>query len=332
MKKQNQEIIIYKAKDGQTQIDVRFEKETVWLTQQTMAELFKVTVPNISMHIRNIYNEGELIKKPTVKKFLTVQKEGERDVTREREHYNLDMILSVGYRVKSKVATGFRQWATKVLRNHIVKGYTINEKRLKEQAEKFADLQNAVKTLTSVIAKKELTSEEATGILQVLSEYNYALEILDQYDHEKLKVHNVTKKDIYKIEYEELRKHIDKMGEDKKFSPLFGKEKDESFKSSISTIYQSFDGKQLYPSVEEKAANLLYFIVKNHSFVDGNKRIAAFIFVWFMNKNGILYDENRRKRIADNALVALTLLIAESKSAEKDTIVKIVVNLINREN
>lgn len=324
-----QEIIIYKTKEGHFQVEAKLEKETLWLTQKEIAVLFDIDRTVITKHLRNIFNEKELDKDSVCANFAHTAEDGKQYKT---NYYNLDAILSVGYRANSKRATQFRIWATKVLREHIVKGYSINELRFKKDHELLTDLQNAVKTLTSVISKKELTGKEATGILQVLSDYNYALEILDQYDHEKLKVRKVTKKEVFKIQYEDVRKLIDEIGKSKDFSALFGKERDESFRSSISTIYQSIGGKDLYPSVEEKAANLLYFIVKNHSFIDGNKRIAAFIFVWFLDRNGILYDENRNKRVADNALVALTLLIAESNPREKDTIVKIIVNLINKEN
>ncbi|WP_238395643.1 Fic family protein [Pontibacter pudoricolor] len=246
--------------------------------------------------------------------------------------YNLDVIISVGYRVNSKQGTQFRIWATNVLRKHLVEGYTLNEKRLKEQAQKYTDLKQTVKLLQNVIQRKELNSDESTGLLQVISDYTYALDILDDYDHQRLTIKGTHKKELFRITYGSAIAAIQTLKEKFGSSELFGREKDESFQSSLSTIYQTFGGQELYPSLEEKAANLLYFVVKNHSFSDGNKRIAAFLFVWFMEENGQLYDAYRHKRIADNALVALTLLIAESNPLEKDTMVKVIVNLINQQN
>lgn len=329
---QTGEIIIYQAPDGQTSIDVKLEDETVWLTQSQMQQLFQQTKQNMSLHIKNIYNEKELDREATVKESLTVQKEGKRSVKRKIEYYSLDIIISVGYRVKSQNGTQFRIWANKVLKNYLIKGYSINEKRLKEQAEQLESLKQAVKLLGNVIETQPLNSDEATGLLKVLTDYTYALDVLDRYDHQVLEIGATTKEELFQINYPEAMKAIDGLRDKFGGSTLFGNEKDESFQGSLAAIYQTFGGEFVYPSIEEKAANLLYFVIKNHSFSDGNKRIAAFLFVWFLEKNGILYKKDGSRKIADNALVALTLMIAESKPDEKDIMVKVVVNLINNNN
>jgi prophage maintenance system killer protein len=326
---ENNQIVIYQTEDGQTAINVTLEKETVWLTQNQMVELFQSSKQNVSLHIKNIYEEGELEKDATVKEYLTVQTEGKRSVKRTVDQYSLDVIISVGYRIKSLRGTQFRIWANKVLKEYLVKGYALNEKSLHEQAQKFETLKQAVRLLGNVIETIPLQTDEATGLLKVITDYTYALDILDKYDHRKLTIEAIHKTEAFTATYEEAMKAIKGLKDKFGGSSLFGNEKDESFRSSISTIYQSFGGNDLYPSIEEKAAHLLYFVVKNHSFSDGNKRIAAFLFVWFLEKNRILYREDGTKRLADNALVALTLMIAESKSDEKDIITQVVVNLIN---
>jgi prophage maintenance system killer protein len=327
-----EQIVIYQSANNKTKIEVRLKEETVWMTQKQMAELFGKNVMTINEHIKNVYKEGELERSATIRKFLIVQKEGKRLVNRELEYYSLDTIISIGYRVKSKSGTQFRIWANKILKEYLVKGYAINEILLKEKEQQLTDLKQTVKLLENVLQKKSLNSQEATGLLRVITDYTYALDVLDKYDHERLVVEETRKKEIFKINYKEARKAIGALKDKFGGSELFGNEKDKSFVGSLIGIYQTFDGKDLYPSVEEKAANLLYFITKNHSFSDGNKRIAAFIFVWFLERNKILYNDLGQKRIADNALVALTLMIAESKSEEKDTMVKLIVNLINKRN
>ncbi|MBH2004082.1 MAG: virulence protein RhuM/Fic/DOC family protein [Sphingobacteriia bacterium] len=329
---QTGEIIIYQAPDGQTAIDVKLEDETVWLTQSQMQQLFQQTKQNMSLHIKNIFNEQELDREATVKESLTVQKEGKRSVKRKIEYYSLDVIISVGYRVKSQNGTQFRIWANKVLKNYLIKGYSINEKCLKEQAGQLESLKQAVKLLGNVIEAQPLNSDEATGLLKVLTDYTYALDVLDRYDHQVLEIGATTREELFQITYSEAMKAIDGLRHKFGGSTLFGNEKDESFQGSLAAIYQTFGGEFVYPSIEEKAANLLYFVIKNHSFSDGNKRIAAFLFVWFLEKNGILYKKDGSRKIADNALVALTLMIAESKPDEKDIMVKVVVNLINSNN
>lgn len=325
----NDQIIIYQTEDGETSIDVTLDQDTVWLTQSQMIELFQSSKQNISLHINNIFKEGELEREATVKESLTVQNEGKRAVKRRIEQYSLDVIISVGYRVKSRRGTQFRIWASKILKEYLTKGYSLNEKRLREKSQQFEALKQTVRLMGNVIGTQELSSNEANGLLKVITDYTYALDILDKYDHRKLTIEAIHTQQAFIATYKEAMKAIQGLKDKFGGSRLFGNEKDESFRSSIATIYQSFDGKELYPSVEEKAANFLYFVVKNHSFSDGNKRIAAFLFVWFLEKNNILYREDGVKRIADNALVALTLMIAESKPEEKDIIVQVVVNLIN---
>lgn len=329
---QTGEIVIYENLEGKAAIEGRLEKGSIWLTLNQISDLFGRDKSVISRHLRNIYKEGELSPEATVAKNATVQKEGERELRRTIEYYNLDAILSVGYRVNSKQGTLFRIWANDVLHQYLLKGYSINEQRLKEKTEELQQLKQAVKLLGNVLETQPLSSDQATGLLKVITDYTYALDVLDQYDHQVLEIHDTTKEETFQITYQETMKAIHGLREKFGGSSLFGNEKDESFQGSLAAIYQTFGGQYVYPSVEEKAANLLYFVIKNHSFSDGNKRIAAFLFVWFLEKNGILYKSDGSKRIADNALVALTLMIAESKPDEKEMMVKVVVNLINAKN
>ena len=327
------EIVIYQAKGGKTTLKVKLQQETVWLSQAQLSNLFDKNKRTISEHIRNIFKEGELSENSVVRNFRTTAKDGK---SYETNYYNLDVIISVGYRVKSQRGTQFRIWATQVLKNHLIKGYSINEKRLQEQNIRLAELQQTVDLMGRVIRRRELDKTQVAGLLNVITDYSYAMSLLDQYDHQELKIHKTTRKKEFVITYEEARNAIDTLVEQsrKKGHPsqLFGKEKDKSFKGSLGAIYQTFDGKEVYPSIEEKASHLLYFVVKNHSFVDGNKRIGAFLFVWFLDINGILYTRDGKKRIGDNALVALTLVIAESRPKDKDIIIKVIINLINKEN
>ncbi|MNK19728.1 Fic/DOC family protein [compost metagenome] len=325
------EILMYQTPDGNTQLDVKLDDENVWINRQQMAELFDRDVKTIGKHINNALKE-ELNGLPTVANFATVQTEGNRKIERHIDYYNLDMIISVGYRVKSNRGIQFRIWANKILNEYLVKGYSLNESRLREQNKQLNSLKNTVNLLSNVLENKSLNTDEATGLLRVVSDYAYALDILDKYDHQQLTIEGTTAQELFAINYDEAKQAIHDLKDKFGGSSLFGNEKDQSFKSSIATIYQTFDGIDLYPSVEEKAANLLYFVVKNHSFSDGNKRIAAYLFVWFLDKNSILYKPDGSKRIADNALVALTLMIAESKSDEKEIMVKVIVNLINIKN
>ncbi len=326
---QNQ-IVIYQTEDGQTQIDVRLENDTVWLTQAQMAELFERTPQNITTHLRNAYREGELDKESTCKEYLQVQTEGKRKVKRSLKYYDLDVIISVGYRVKSKRGTAFRIWARKILKEYLVKGYAVNERIRKEQ---IGELRQLVQVVGRTIQNQELpNTTESQDLLNVVVDYTYALDTLDNYDYERLTIDKTTKQEAFHATYENAMEAISGLRDKFGGSSLFGNEKDDSFKSSIGQIYQTFGGEELYPSVEEKAAMLLYLVTKNHSFSDGNKRIAATLFLWFLNNNGILYRPDGSKRLADNTLVALTLMIAESKTEEKDVMVKVVVNLINQKN
>ena len=323
-------IIIYQTEDGQTQIDVRLENETVWLTQAQMVELFQTTKQNVSLHLNNLYKEGELKKEGTVKEYLTVQQEGKRNVSRKVKYYDLDVIISVGYRVKSKRGTAFRIWARNIIKDFLVKGYAVNERIRKEQ---IADLRQLVGMLGRTIQNQPLLSNDETNALfEVVTDYTYALDTLDNYDYQRLTIDKTTKEEPFHATYENAMGAINGLRDKFGGSALFGNEKDDSFKSSIGQIYQTFGGEELYPSVEEKAAMLLYLVTKNHSFSDGNKRIAATLFLWFLNNNNVLYRKDGSKRIADNTLVALTLMIAESKTEEKDVMVKVVVNLINQQN
>lgn len=318
-------IVIYQTEDGRTQLDVKLENETVWLTQAQMTELFQTTKQNISLHINNIFKEGELDSKATVKEYLTVQHEGKRTVRRKVKYYDLDVIISVGYRVKSIRGTRFRQWATSVLRDYLIKGYAINQ-RIRE--ENYRQMVQLVRSMARTVKLQDLSKEVRNALLDVVVDYTFALDRLDDYDYQRLSIPESSTEEKFHATYEGAMKVLAELREKFGGSGLFANEKDDSFKSSIGQIYQTFGGQDLYPTVEEKAAMLLYLVTKNHSFSDGNKRIAATLFLWFMNENGILYDDMHNKRIDDATLVALTLLIAESRPEEKDTMIKVVVNLI----
>lgn len=324
----NNQIIIYHTEDGQMQIDVRLENETVWLTQKQIAELFGTKRPAITKHLKNIYASEELDEGSTCSILEHMGNEGKQ--TYSTKYYNLDVILSVGYRVNSKNATRFRQWANKVLKQYLIKGYAVNESMRKEQ---IGELRQLVGMLGRTIQSRPLLSNDETNALfEVVTDYTYALDTLDNYDYERLTINKTTKEEPFHATYENAMEAINGLREKFGGSVLFGNEKDDSFKSSIGQIYQTFDGEELYPSVEEKAAMLLYLVTKNHSFSDGNKRIAATLFLWFLNNNHILYHPDGSKRIADSTLVALTLMIAESRTEEKNVMVKVVVNLINKNN
>ena len=321
------EIEIYTSKDDNVEILVQFENETVWLNQEQIVMLFNRDQSVISRHIRNVFKEGELEEKSNMQKMHIPN--SDKPVV----FYNLDVIISVGYRVNSKQGTQFRQWATQRLKDYLVKGYALNEKRLNELNYKYSDLQNAIKLAANAGNINSLTSSEAKGILGVIEQYAYALETLDKYDHQNLTIETLSAEEkIIKLHYDEAIRQIIIWRDYQKAGNLFGNEKDKSFESSLATIYQTFDTVDLYPSFEEKAANLLYFVVKNHSFSDGNKRIAAGLFVYFLDMNNKLLNTAGNKRIGDNALVAITIMIAESKSEEKDMMTKLVVNLINNKN
>jgi prophage maintenance system killer protein len=326
------EIAVYRTADGQTTLNVEVAQDTVWLTAVQMGELFQTTRQNIGLHIRHVFSEAELERTTNVRETSVVQQEGKRTITRNIEFYSLDVIISVGYRVKSKQGTNFRIWANRILKQFLLGNYVPKARGAREKAEPFQALKNAVALINNVTQAQSLSGDQATGLLRVLTDYTYALDVLDKYDHQVLEVEATSPAQLFQITYgsamEAIRGLRDRFGG----SALFGNEKDESFRGSLATIYQTFGSMDLYPSVEEKAANLLYFVIKNHSFSDGNKRIAAFLFVWFLEKNGILYRADGTRRLADNALVALTLMIAESKPAEKEMMTKVVVSLINAHN
>lgn len=320
----NDKIIIYQTIDGQTSIEVKLEDETVWLSANQMATLFDRDEKTIRKHINNIFSEGELEKENNTH-FLRVD-----GVKQPVAFYSLDVIISIGYRVKSQRGTQFRIWANKILKDYLVKGYVVN-KTLTEQ--RYTELKQLVTVLgRTVKAQEALTSEDALNLVEVVTDYAYALDTLDRYDYQQLAVEQTTNEVKFHATYEGAMQAIEELKEKFGGSQWFAHEKDDSFKSSIGQIYQTFGGQDLYPSVEEKAAMLLYLVTKNHSFSDGNKRIAATLFLWFMAGNGILYNPDGSKRIADNTLVALTLMIAESRTEEKDIMVKVVVNLINKNN
>ena len=317
-------IVIYQTEDGQTQIDVRLENDTVWLTQAQMAELFEKDQSVVARHLNNAIRDGELEESNMHFLHNTQYK------YRPTKVYDLDAIITVGYRVKSKRGVQFRKWASKVLKEYIIKGYVVNERIRKEQ---IGELRQLVGMLGRTIHNQPLLSNDETNALfEVVTDYTYALDTLDNYDYERLSIQKTTKEEPFHATYENAMEAIEGLRNKFGGSSLFGNEKDDSFKSSIGQIYQTFGGEELYPSVEEKAAMLLYLVTKNHSFSDGNKRIAATLFLWFLNNNRILYRPDGSKRIADNTLVALTLMIAESRTEEKDVMVKVVVNLINQQN
>lgn len=302
------ELVLFETQDGNVKLNVTIAEETVWLTQAQMVQLFDVSKQNISLHINNCFREGELDKMSVVKESLTTASDGKKY---RIKYYNLDVIISVGYRVKSKRGVEFRRWANSVLKEYIIKGYAVNYTRMNQ-------LNEVIRVMKS--AENNLDTKQ---VLTVVERYSKALDLLDAYDHQNM-MRPKGNQATYILTYEECRKVIDSM----KFgdhSSLFGNEKDDSFKGSIGAIYQSFAGEDLYPTLEEKAANLLYFVTKNHSFSDGNKRIAATIFLYFLDKNGVLFRDGE-KLIDDHTLVALTIMIAESNPNEKEMMISVIMN------
>lgn len=321
-------IEIYKSKDGKSSVEVTFDQETVWLNQTQLSELFGRDRTVIGRHIKNIFKEGELVENMVCADFAHTTQHGAikgKTQQTKTKYYNLDVIISVGYRVKSIYGTQFRQWASQRLKEYLIQGYSINKERLKQLKQSF-------QILKSTAQSASIGTLQIREVIDVLSEFALGLDILDGYDHQNLKVGELSPETRYIINYKEAKQAIEQLRVKFGGSSLFGNEKDESFKSSISTINQTFGGQELYPSIEEKAANLLYFVVKNHSFSDGNKRIAAWLFVWYLNKNGYLYSKTGKSRIANNALAALTLMVALSKPEEKDLIINVIINSINKEN
>ena len=317
-------IEIYQGENGQTQIEVRFEQETVWLSQVQMATLFNQTKQNISLHINNCYKEGELEPEATVKESLTVQREGKRKIERKIKQYNLDVIISVGYRVKSQHGTRFRQWATQRLKDFLVQGYAINEARLSQKQQEVQTLKDGIRILSRAIEQKALDQN-----LDWLNHFAKGLELLDDYDHENLDKKGLTKRQTHYPELADYKEVIQSMKSDF-VSGVFGKEKDSSFESAIAQISKGFGEEDFYPTLEEKAATLLYLIVKNHGFVDGNKRIAAACFLLFLQSNDLLHNGEGHSIISNDALASLTLFIASSKPEEMDTVKKLVISVLNR--
>tara|TARA_A100000171_G_scaffold45878_1_gene50105 strand:+ start:719 stop:1723 length:1005 start_codon:yes stop_codon:yes gene_type:complete len=322
---ENNALVVFKPSQGETEYQVVLDKnaETLWATELQIAEIFGRDRTVINRHIKNSFKEGELDEVSTSAKIAQVRTEGGREIQREVVHYNLDVIITVGYRVKSPLATEFRKWATNKLKDYLVKGYAINQTRLDQ-------LKQSIKLIQT--STQELESDQSKEIISVLTDFALGLDILDGYDNQSLEIREVTKESKYKIDYNEAIEAINQLRIKFGGSKLFGNEKDDSFKSSIASIDQTFDGEELYQSIEEKAANLLYFIVKNHSFSDGNKRIAAWLFVWYLNKNKHLYNQNGKLVIENNALASITLMVALSKPDEKELMIRVIINSINKLN
>jgi prophage maintenance system killer protein len=323
------EIVIYQSEDNNAKVEVSFEGETCWLTLNQIAALFERDKSVISRHLSNVFKEGELDKEAAVAKNATVQNEGDRKVTREIEYYNLDAILSVGYRINSKRGTQFRQWATQRLKEYLVQGYAINQKRLAEKEMEVRHLKSGIRILYRTLEYHVSNLNQAKRLAAMLDDFSRGLSLLDDYDHQQLDPKGKSRQDAVFISYAEFIEVIKAMRTD--FSDgFFGREKDDSFKSSAIQIYQSFGGQDLYPSLEEKAAMLLYLIVKNHSFVDGNKRIAAACFLYFLDKNNLLYGSDGIALLSNDALASMTLFIAESKPEEMETVKQVVISILNR--
>jgi prophage maintenance system killer protein len=316
------EIMLYRTPDGRVRLDVRLEQETIWLNLNHMAALFERDKSVISRHLRKIYREGELEQESTVAFFATVQEEGGRRVTRQVEYYNLDAVLSVGYRVNSKRGTQFRIWATQVLRDHLVKGYTINARRLEA-------LQKTIQVVAGLADQRQLSGDEATALLRVVRDYARGLALLEDYDQRRILQTRGTTASAQRISLEEAHRLIATMRKELNAGELFGCESGHSLAGILDGVFQTASGTELYPTLEEKAAHLLYFVVKDHPFVDGNKRIGAALFLRFLDKNAALYGADGTPRISEEALVALTLLLAESRSADKDLLTGLVVALLN---
>ena len=321
----NGKIIIYKTPDGEATVSVSLDNDTVWLSQQQMAELFAKDQSVIARHIRNVFKEKELEEKSNMQILHNTFSK-----YKPTKVYSLDVIISVGYRVKSIRGTQFRIWANKVLKEYLVKGYAVNNKITEQRYEELKQLVAVMARTVNCIGEK--ADSQTNDMVNMVADYAYALDTLDRYDYQQLEINGTTNSEHFHATYDSAMEMIDSLRRKFGGGTLFGNEKDGSFKSSIGQIYQTFGGVELYPSVEEKAAMLLYLVTKNHSFSDGNKRIAATLFLWFLDKNKVLYRPDGSKRIADNTLVALTLMIAESRTEEKDTMIKVIVNLINKNN
>ncbi|HOY07882.1 MAG TPA: virulence protein RhuM/Fic/DOC family protein [Saprospiraceae bacterium] len=320
----NNQIEIYKSPDGATQVQVTFEEETVWLSQKMMAHLFDKDSDTVGLHLKNIFSEGELDETATTEFFSVVQIEGKRQVKREIKYYNLDAIISVGYRVNSKRGTQFRQWATQRLKDYLIQGYAINEKRLAEKQMHLETLKTGIRIVSRAIEEQAQSTDNES-----LTLFAAGLEMLDDYDHEALDIKGKTLREAVLPSVAEYLEVVASM-RSVFSSDVFAKPKDHSFDSSVAQIGQSFGGQELYPSLEEKAATLLYLIIKNHGFVDGNKRIGAACFLYFLEKNDILFNEHHQAIISNKALATLTLFVAASKAQEMETVRKLIISILNR--
>ena len=332
---QENSIEIYQTKDGSPQIEIKFDNETLWMNQKQIAKVFGTKIPAINKHINNIINEGELKPEATISILEIVQKEGKREVTRKVDFYNLDMIISVGYRVNSSKATQFRIWATQRLKDYLIKGFAINENRIKEYQENLVELRKTIKLIQDSVELKELSALESKGFLSIITNYTQSFILLNQFDSDSLNLQKLDKNITYEIAYEEAFEAINELKKQlikkKEASEIFGNQKDQSFAGILGNITQSFSGKYLYKTIEEQASHLLYFVIKNHPFSDGNKRIGAFLFIWFLAKNKHSLKKSGELKINDNGLVALALLVAQSNPKEKEVMIKLIINLINEQ-
>lgn len=326
-------IEIFLSSDKVVELHVKLEDDTVWLTQAQIVDLFQSSKANISEHVQHIFAEGELEREPTVRKFRTVQKEGKRRVSREIEHYNLDLIISIGYRINSKRGTQFRQWASERLKEHLIKGYTVNEGRIRQLKDGFSQLEQTIKLIHQSGQSDEIDIREAKGLLEIIANYTRSFILLNQFDSNRLELEKLNEHITYEISYEEAMHAIEELKKilinKKEASNLFGNQKDDSFSGLLGNIVQSFSGEYVYSTIEEQAAHLLYFVIKNHPFSDGNKRIGAFLFIWFLEKNHHRFKKSGEIKINDNGLTALTLLVAQSEPKDKELMIKLIINLIN---
>jgi prophage maintenance system killer protein len=328
------EVVLYEAPNGEVRLDVRLDRETVWLSQRQMAALFKTSIDNVGLHLRNIFKNGELEEAATTEDYSAVQKEGRRGVRRILKHYNLDAIISVGYRVNSKRGVQFRIWATRTLREHLLRGYTLNEKRLREKG--LGEIEEAVDLLSRTLSQHALVTEEGRAVLEVVRQYTRAWRLLLQYDENRLPdsperpirpTAELTLSHAYSA-IAELKRSLAARGES---SDLFGQERGEQLGGILGAIDQTFDGQPLYPTVQVRAAHLLYFTIKDHPFSDGNKRIGSLLFLEYLRRNGLLFRPSGEPRVSENAMVALALLVAESKPGQKDLMIRLILNLISSE-
>ena len=325
------QVLLYQAEDGSLKTEVPIAGDTVWLTQKQMSDLFNKDIRTVNEHVQNVFSEKELLPDATIRKFRIVREEGKRTVAREIEHYSLDMIISIGYRVKSKQGTQFRIWANKVLKEYLIQGYALDQERLKKQQKQIKELENTL-SLFLKAQSSTLSQSEASGLLSVLTDYTHAFILLNQYDTGNFPEGELNKSITCEIQYTSATKAIEdlkcRLVLEQQATDLFGRQKDNSFKGLLGNIVQSFSGEYVYPSIEEQAAHLLYFIIKNHPFTDGNKRIGAFMFIWFLQLNKYHLKRNGEDKINDNALVAIALLVAQCDPKQKDIMVKLIINLI----